>query len=176
MNLGWNDKVLTCRGGADHELNPIRGQTLHVHAPYIKHAFQDYSDPTFPVYIYPRQDHVLIGGTVHPGSSDRTPSEEHTEAILAKAAKFFPQIRSAPLLRVVVGIRPGRSRVRLEAEDLWVAAPGAEGHAEGDQLIRVVHNYGHGGAGWTLHWGCAIETVDLALEGLTRKSPLISRL
>jgi D-amino-acid oxidase len=49
----------------------------------------------------------------------------------------------------VVGLRPGRSTVRLEeAEPLSSGA-------------RVVHNYGHGGAGVTLSWGCAREVVTL---------------
>ncbi|RQX58592.1 amino acid oxidase, partial [Micromonospora chalcea] len=29
---------------------------------------------------------------------------------------------------------------------------------------RLVHAYGHGGAGVTLSWGCAAEVADLALS------------
>ena len=49
-----------------------------------------------------------------------------------------------------VGLRPYRtSGVRLE----------------GDRLLDgriAIHNYGHGGAGFTLSWGCAREVLDIA--------------
>jgi D-amino-acid oxidase len=46
---------------------------------------------------------------------------------------------------VRVGLRPvRRQNIRLERE------PGT----------RIVHNYGHGGSGLTLSWGCAAEVVD----------------
>ncbi len=49
-----------------------------------------------------------------------------------------------------VGLRPFRKLgVRLEREQLH------------DGRI-VIHNYGHGGAGFTLSWGCAREVLDTA--------------
>ena len=53
----------------------------------------------------------------------------------------------AAVLGVSVGLRPCRAVVRLELEEI------------GEQ--RVIHNYGHGGAGVTLSWGCAEEVVRL---------------
>ena len=46
-----------------------------------------------------------------------------------------------------MGLRPARPQVRLEAEDVGGS--------------RVVHCYGHGGAGVTLSWGCADEVAGL---------------
>ncbi len=58
-----------------------------------------------------------------------------------------PGAREAKIIGHIVGLRPGRDAVRLEAE------PMGEG--------LVVHNYGHGGAGITLSWGCAEEVAEL---------------
>ena len=50
------------------------------------------------------------------------------------------------------GLRPTRPQVRLEAEQYG--------------SVTVLHNYGHGGAGVTLSWGCAEEATQLALAAL----------
>jgi len=44
-----------------------------------------------------------------------------------------------------VGLRPGRSPLRLESEEL--------------RSVPVVHCYGHGGSGITLAMGCAEDVV-----------------
>ena len=52
------------------------------------------------------------------------------------------------IIRTTVGLRPHRDPgFVLKADKL------------GDKLL--VHNYGHGGAGITLSWGCAREVVGL---------------
>lgn len=59
---------------------------------------------------------------------------------------------SGLLMNVTVCLRPFRpAGPRLEAERF------------GDKT--VVHNYGHGGSGWSLSWGCADEAAALARSG-----------
>ena len=66
--------------------------------------------------------------------------------------RAFPALRDARVVAQRVGLRPVRPSVRLEAE----ALPGG----------RVLwHNYGHGGAGVTLSWGCAAELTAAVLAG-----------
>lgn len=49
-----------------------------------------------------------------------------------------------------VGLRPGRPSVRLDVEYI--------NNVNG--TLPVIHNYGHGGAGLTLAWGCAEDVVQ----------------
>jgi D-amino-acid oxidase len=59
-------------------------------------------------------------------------------------------INKPSVLAERVGLRPfRRSGVRLERDLL------RDGRA-------VIHNYGHGGAGFTLSWGCAREVLGMA--------------
>jgi D-amino-acid oxidase len=67
--------------------------------------------------------------------------------VLDRAVELVPELARARVLRHRVGLRPARPTVRLEAEQ------------RGD--VRVVHCYGHGGAGVTLAWGCAEEVAGL---------------
>ena len=61
------------------------------------------------------------------------------------------------LYKITVCIRPFRAQgPRIEAERI------------GDKI--VVHNYGHGGSGWSLSWGSAAEAMRLAGEA-TGTSP-----
>src|SRR5688500_8377481 len=63
----------------------------------------------------------------------------------------------------VVGVRPHRKGgVRLELQEAPL----------GKKLL--VHNYGHGGGGITLSWGCAsvaVELVDQAIQKLKATNP-----
>lgn len=70
----------------------------------------------------------------------------------ARNAPFYPvNVSEDRILETVRGLRPGRSGgFRLEAELF------------DDQT--VVHNYGHGGDGVTLSWGCARLAADRVLE------------
>jgi D-amino-acid oxidase len=79
------------------------------------------------------------------------PDPATAAAILDRCAKLEPRLREAAVLEHRVGLRPGRPSVRLEAE------------RRADTLL--VHNYGHGGAGVTLSWGCADDVVRLVHAG-----------
>jgi D-amino-acid oxidase len=112
--------------------------------------------PLSLAYVIPRDRDVILGGTAERGEWDLTPEPEITEEIREKTKRLEPRVADARVLEVNVGLRPGRTTVRVEREEL----PAEDGRAGG----TVIHNYGHGGAGYTLSWGCAEDVVALAGE------------
>ena len=106
------------------------------------------------VFIIPRgANRLLLGGLVEPGEYDTDldlDSYPPLREMLDRCSEFLPILRDAqldPVDPVRVGLRPFREGgVRLQIQT----------------GTRIVHNYGHGGAGVTLSWGCAQEVADLA--------------
>ena len=147
------DAVVNCAGlgarelAGDASLTAVRGQVVRVTAPGVQEWLLDQSDPERLVYVVPRERDVVLGGTAQEGAEDRTADPATTAAIRARCAALVPALRDAPVVGVAVGLRPVRPTVRLEAEG------------------RVVHCYGHGGAGVTLAWGCAVEVAALLGAG-----------
>ncbi len=148
--------VINCSGlGArtlanDPEVFPIRGQVVRVSNPGVRRALTDDEGPRRISYTIPRQTDVILGGTALPHVWDTTPDAVMTERIVHQCRELEPALASAQVLEVRVGLRPGRTAVRLERERRGAGV--------------VIHNYGHGGAGFTLAWGCADEVLQLARE------------
>lgn len=149
--------VVNCTGLAsrelahDDELVPIRGQVLRVAAHFARDFVIDENCPDGLCYVVPRGRDVVIGGSASEGREDLVPDDGETAAILARARRHLRDVSIDDVLETKVGLRPGRATVRLEAE-----------FPRAGRL--VIHDYGHGGAGVTLAFGCASEVVRLAEE------------
>jgi D-amino-acid oxidase len=100
------------------------------------------------MYAIPRSNDCVLGGT-NDVSSDRSANSRTTADIIHECERVLGRA-APPLIRERVGLRPSRSSgVRVAAEKL------RDGR-------RVIHNYGHGGSGFTLSWGCAETVLELA--------------
>ena len=133
----------------DRELRPIRGQLVRVERGSVERFVLDDFDPRGVTYVIPRSADCIVGGTTDEGAEELVASETETRSILERCTGLEPRLAAAKVLGVSVGVRPARTSVRVERE---TPRPGS----------ALVHDYGHGGAGVTLSWGCAREVVRLA--------------
>lgn len=151
--------VVNCAGlGArklvgDEAMTPIRGQVVRVRNPGIERFILDEGNPQGVTYVVPRTEDCILGGTAEEGSWDPKPDSETAEGILRRCAELEPRLAGVEVLEHKVGLRPGRSEVRLESVPLANSVP-------------CVHDYGHGGSGVTLSWGCAEEALRLVEEAI----------
>ncbi len=129
---------------SDAAVLPVRGQVVLVEQVGLDRWWLDSSGP---VYVVPRSRDIVVGGTDDEGEWDRRPDPDVAKLILERATELVPELGPARVLGHRVGLRPARPTVRLEEERRGAT--------------RVVHCYGHGGAGVTLSWGCADEVADL---------------
>jgi D-amino-acid oxidase len=133
----------------DDRLYPIRGQVVIVENPGLTTSIRDEDHPLGPVYIHPRSRDVVLGGTFEVGDASEEIRPATAEAIIARTTQVEPRLAGATIRRHLVGLRPARhGGPRVEAEQ--------RGHQ------RIIHAYGHSGAGMTLCWGTAAEVARLA--------------
>ncbi|HEV7556752.1 MAG TPA: FAD-dependent oxidoreductase, partial [Kofleriaceae bacterium] len=144
------DVVVNCTGmgsrelAADDLLYPLLGQIAIVD-PAAADMTISVTDDRGPEIFYaiPRHGELVLGGCSRPWPPGAPP-----ELDPALSARIVEQARALGLdagaIRSErVGLRPYRLEVRLARDG------------------RIIHNYGHGGAGFTLCRGCADDVAAL---------------
>ncbi len=158
------DALVNCPGLAARDLAgdlsvyPVRGQIVRVTNPGLTLSVRDEFHPAGRAYVHPRTSDCILGGTLDEHQWNTEPDPATAAAIIARCTEIVPALAGAEVVEHLAGLRPGRPQIRLEE-----SAPEGGGP-------RIVHNYGHGGAGITLSWGCA-EQVTRILRGATDKFP-----
>jgi len=146
------DVVVNCTGLAarelagDDALGPLFGQVVITEVGAVDRSITVTDDrvPDQIFYMVPRRDELVLGGCSIPWPPGKPPEIDPgiTRRILDQARALGLPV--GDVKRVRAGLRPYRPEVRLE------------------RTGRIIHNYGHGGAGYTLSWGCAEEVARLA--------------
>jgi D-amino-acid oxidase len=95
-----------------------------------------------------RSQDTIIGGTDYENDWNEQIDPTDTDLILNRM-KGSGIMQEIDILEELVGLRPKRSTVRFEFDP---------------EFPTIFHNYGHGGAGFTVAWGCALEVAGLLSE------------
>ncbi|KAJ6532677.1 D-amino-acid oxidase [Mycena vulgaris] len=169
--------VINCTGlGAlsledvlDMDVYPTRGEILIIRAPWVHHGMTYLYKNSDISYIIPRQSgDVILGGTFQVGDWHPTSRPETVKAIKERGIKAYPELlppgkRENPniddldVVEECVGLRTTRKGgIRLETTSLDV----------GGKTFPIVHNYGHGGAGYQSSWGSAKRAIELLQASL----------
>jgi D-amino-acid oxidase len=143
--------VINCTGlGAkelcdDHELRPMRGQILRCEKTDIP-SFADSTQKGALSYIINRSTDCVIGGTDYENDWNKKVEKSDTDLIMNRLLERELSQTPPKIIEEIVGLRPMRSAVRFEFDT---------------NFPNVFHNYGHGGAGFTVAWGCAMEIAEV---------------
>ncbi|KAJ8129693.1 hypothetical protein O1611_g3936 [Lasiodiplodia mahajangana] len=169
------DVIVNCAGlqsatlAGDESVYPIRGGLIRVindgtAFPKVNAALTITADAAHTsneiVFLVPRNDNILLIGGItepHKWNLDLTLETPIIRRMRERCESFLPGLKDARLdadYPLAQGLRPFRgSNVRVERE---LRRTGS----------RIVHSYGHGGAGWSLSFGCAQDTVSLVEQTL----------
>ncbi len=155
------DLTINCTGlGArglfkDLQIYPIQGQVVRVNPDSsIKGMATDFlfgNNSEEMAYIIPRKDGIILGGSARSGIDSTKPDPEFSTRIIDYNSEYEQKLKEMDVLETKVGLRPGRSEIRLEK----------------DPNLPVIHNYGHGGSGYTVSWGCANSVLNLVRKSLS---------
>ncbi|RME82922.1 MAG: FAD-binding oxidoreductase [Planctomycetota bacterium] len=130
----------------DPSVYPSKGHMVQLDQT-ISSALFDEASSHAPAYIFPRCQGAILGGTVEEKEESERVNLLQVGRILEKTLPLVPELQHSGIQKLWVGFRPFRPEVRLEIEKR--------------ERVWLVHNYGHGGAGFTLSWGTAWETFQL---------------
>ncbi|GIC84288.1 FAD-dependent oxidoreductase [Aspergillus udagawae] len=160
-DLLGDEDVYPVRGAILRVDNTRNGQFNHLNNAYLVPAQKDNNGvPAGVVFIVPRNDDILYIGSIiqpHNDQANLEPGSPEVRVMWDRAAEFMQSLRHAEFVHhypFAQGLRPfTKKNVKVRA-DTQAGFP-------------LVHNYGHGGSGWTLGFGtarCAVYILKALLE------------
>jgi D-amino-acid oxidase len=175
-----------------------RGRTLSYNYTPTPEVYQAQDDQAGDVYCYPRSDAWILGGSrqlqMRDGTGETWEGEEFDNGVETFGRPDGARISvPRPIVSLNAEIIEQLSRGSISLDQLRRVTPQAFSAGIGYRFERshpeesvrlacsrvrldqqesiVVHNYGHGGAGFTLSWGCALDVVRIVNTVTDRQTP-----
>jgi glycine/D-amino acid oxidase-like deaminating enzyme len=98
----------------DESIIPVRGQ-VGLLTP--KNNMPIYLDNEKPLYVVPRKDAIIVGGTYEERVETEITEPATIERILSNAYEVFPELKQQRVIGSWAGLRPYRPEVRVEHEE-----------------------------------------------------------
>ena len=148
------------------DLKSPNGNTVSYNFSAGSDLYSDSFGTPLDVYCYPRKHDWILGGSRFKGTLDHQGNWVSEDEL---SQQFPPQIESlnSEIIKETFGTDLSEFRekeyqysyryVRNKKNGLRIESENAS-----DRLI--IHNYGHGGAGVTLSWGCAFSVLQMISE------------
>jgi D-amino-acid oxidase len=131
----------------DDQVFPSRGQVMRVKPMELTDAVCYNVVSEDLIFVMPRRNDVILGGTAQDNDWRTEIDQTDNERMIKDSALIGAPVPPSSVIETKVGFRPSRDAIRLEIETI--------------NGKHVIHNYGHGGGGYTLSWGCAMDVVNL---------------
>ena len=153
------DVIINCTGLGARELvgdlsvYPVRGQMVEVEGPEVPAVSNKEAGNAYVAYIMPHSKRVFLGGTADQHNWSTACDAAQVADIYRKCVELCPQLEGRKVIGSWACLRPVREMVRLEVDKSFKSS-------------LLIHNYGHGGAGFILSWGCAQDVTDIVRNNL----------
>ena len=148
-------------GVEDGNMYPARAQVVLVRndsdAMYSVSGTDDAPDEAMYIMTRAAGGGTILGGCYQRGNWESQPDPSLALRIMKRCVKACPKLtqgkgfETLDVIRHGVGLRPARDGgARIERENI--------------NGVNIVHNYGHGGAGYQCSYGCALAVSKLVAE------------
>ncbi|KJH43031.1 FAD dependent oxidoreductase [Dictyocaulus viviparus] len=141
--------------GDDNGVYPIRGIVFEVEAPWHKHF--NYRD--FTTFSIPKNNCVVIGSVKQANRFDTEITDEDRHDIWQRYEELHPAMKNMNIIGEWCHLRPARQSIRVEKVEKMTKA---------GKRYTVIHNYGHGGHGFTVGWGTALRVAALCEKAIRK--------
>jgi len=185
--------IINCSGVGSHKLkeepsNPLvlkghlvnildtplltspKGNTVSYNFTPGSDIYSDSSNNPLDVYCYPRTNDWILGGSRFKGSLDKNGKWASEDELSKDVPPEIEQLNSE-IIEHTFGVDCSELKQRSYLYSYRYLRNKVDGlRLEKDQSYNqlIVHNYGHGGAGVTLSWGCAFEVLNLVTDAINK--------